>query len=68
MPNIAKNETYTDVFDRYTLYRSSKIGISLIQILLYLYRKNKIKTYLIFKILNKVFVYSLVRRGTLKVY
>ncbi|AIB09574.1 transcription initiation factor IIA gamma chain (nucleomorph) [Lotharella oceanica] len=52
-PMIKKKETFQSIFDRYTFYRSSKIGLALIKILLNLYRKNKIRTYFIFFILNK---------------
>nr|BAS01549.1 TFIIA subunit gamma [Lotharella vacuolata] len=60
---MKKKETFQSIFDRYTFYRSSKLGLSLIKILLKLYRKNKIRTYFIFFILNKViyYFYSLMR-------
>ena len=51
---MTKKETFQSIFDRYTFYRSSKLGLSLIKILINLYRKNKIRTYFIFFILNKV--------------
>merc|ERR1711912_38177 len=50
---MKKKETFQSIFDRYTFYRSSKIGLSLIKILIKLYRKNKIRTHFIFFILNK---------------
>jgi len=58
------SESFKDVFDRFTIYRSSKLGSTLIAILINLYKKNKIKTGLIFKILNKFdeYIYFLLKK------
>nr|BAS02011.1 transcription initiation factor IIA gamma chain [Amorphochlora amoebiformis] len=50
---MKKNKNPERVFDRYTIYRTTNVGLELIKILINLYKKHKIKTYNIFKILNK---------------
>ncbi|ABA27167.1 TFIIA subunit gamma (nucleomorph) [Bigelowiella natans] len=49
---MKKAYSFKSVFDYFTIYRSSKIGISLISVLIELYKKRKIRTALIFRILN----------------
>jgi len=61
---MKKQNSFKTIFDRYTIYRSSRIGVTLIEILINLYKRNKIRTILIFKILNKFdeYIYFLLKK------